>query len=513
MKNLNRRDFLKLSALLGAGTVLTGLHSRARLKDGRKPNFVILLADTMSAENLSLYGYRRHTTPNLERLAERALVYHSHFSGGNYTTPGTASILTGMYPWRHRAINLGGLVHRPLIDRNIFHLVGPEYQRVGFSQNLWADLFLRQFSEDLDQHIPSPTFIFGQEKPLVSHAFIKDQLGAYFAIDDFLLSTHHVVNPLPGSAVMGYLGLFYGLSNQDLTVVDEEHPYGMPSNGYYFFKNRELYDGILKTVLDLHQSGNPFLAYFHLMAPHSTYRPTREYVDSLEEMEFPTKQYHPLGGRANRRTLLDFRKRYDEYVANVDAEMGRLLDALGEAGVLDNTYFIITSDHGEFFERGEYGHDTPLLYNPVIHVPLMVFKPGQTSRQDVYLATSNTDLVPTILSIAGRPIPNGLEGRILPGFDRGEQESERPVFSVEAKEVSSFRPLSRVSIAMVKGTKKLVHYRGYDKYPDAYELYDLQEDDQEKRNLYKLDPLTGKRMKEELMDRFNQAETAFRNEK
>ncbi len=84
---------------------------------------------------------------------------------------------------------------------------------------------------------------------------------------------------------------------------------------------------------------------------------------------------------------------------------------------------------------------------------------------------------------------------------------------MEAKEVSSFRPLSRVSIAMVKGTKKLVHYRGYDKYPDAYELYDLQEDDQEKRNLYSLDPTTGKRMKEELMDRFNQAETTFRDEK
>ena len=513
MKNINRRDFLKLTALLSAGTALTGLKSRVRSLEDKKPNFVVLLADTMSAENLSLYGYRRHTTPNLERLAEHAIVYHSHYSGGNYTTPGTASTLTGLYPWSHRAINLGGLVRHPLEDRNIFHLLGTDYHRVGFSQNLWADLFLRQFIADLDQHIPSPTFIYGQEKPLVSHLFLKDQLGAYFAIDDFLLSTHHVVNPLSGSATMGYLGLFYGLSNQDLTLTDEEHPLGMPSNGYYFFKNRDLYDGIYQTVLDLHRNESPFFAYFHLMAPHSTYRPTREYIDSLEEMNFPTKQYHPLGGRASRKTLLEYRKTYDEYVANVDAEMGRLLDALDGAGVLNDTYFIITSDHGEFFERGEFGHDTPLLYNPVIHIPLIVFKPGQTGRLDVYRPTSNTDLAPTVLSIAGRPMPGELEGSLLPALGGDEKELERPVFSVEAKEDSSFRPLSRASIAMVKGSKKMIHYLGYEKYPDAFELYDLQEDAEEKRDLYALDTVTATRMKAELLDHFNEAERPFQNKK
>ncbi len=127
----------------------------------------------MSADNLSLYGYRRHTTPNLERLAERALVYHSHYSGGNFTTSGTASMLTGVYPWSHRAINLGGLVRRPLVDGNIYHLLGPEYHRVGFSQNLWADLFLRQFGADVDQHIPSPTFISGQEKAACQPCLFK----------------------------------------------------------------------------------------------------------------------------------------------------------------------------------------------------------------------------------------------------------------------------------------------------------------------------------------------------
>ena len=505
---MNRRDFLKLSGLTAASLALTTLRPRALQASTRKPNFVILLADTMAAANLSLYGYPRRTTPHLERLADRAIVYHSHYSGGNYTTSGTASLLTGSLPWTHRAINLGGLVRRQLADRNIFHLLGSDYHRVGFAQNLWADLFLRQFRADLDTHIPSPTFINGQEKALVSHLFKNDELGAYYALDDFLLSTHHTVNPTAGSASMGYLSLFYGLSHSDLGSADAEHPYGLPSNGYYFFKNSVLYDGIRDTVLDLHRTGNPFFAYFHLMAPHSTYRPTAQFVDTLAEMEFPTKQFHPLGGRATRRTLLEQRKVYDEYVANVDAEMGRLFDSLDAAGVLDDTYFIVTSDHGEFFERGEYGHDTPLLYDPVIRIPLMVFAPGQTQRVDVHAPTSSADVLPTLLSLAGKEVPNG-EGSPLPGLG-GSEDAERPVFSVEAKQVSAFLPLSRASISMVKGTKKLIHYKGYEKYPNAFELYDLQADGEEKRDLFLQDTVTAAKMKEELLDSLSQAEKALR---
>jgi len=509
MKKLSRRDFLKLTALVSASAALAAFRPRGLFLQGKKPNFIILLADTMSASNLSLYGYERRTTPNLERLAERALVYHSHYAGGNYTTPGTASILTGTYPWTHRAVNLGGLVRRSLADQNIFRLLGNEYQRVGFSQNLWADLFLRQFGADVDLRIPSPTFIYGQEKPLVSHAFLKDQLGAYYALDDFLLSTHHVVNPLSGSASMGYLGLLYQLGNMDAETASEQHPRGLPSNLYYFFENRTVYDGVRQTILDLRQKSDPFFAYFHLMAPHSPYRPTREFIGSLAEIDFPVKQRHPLGDHVNRRVLLENRKQYDEYVANVDAEMGRLFDALEQAGVLEDSYFIVTSDHGEMFERGVFGHATPLLYDPIVRVPLLVFAPGQSTRTDIHAPTSNADILPTLLSLAGRDIPAGVEGRLLPGLG-GTEDSARPVFSVEAKEVSSFLPFARASISMVKGAQKLIYYKGYEKYPEAFELYDMQTDAQEKRDLYlRQDTATAAQMKEELLDHLAQAERSF----
>ncbi len=67
---------------------------------------VVIVFDAFSAYNISLYGYQRETTPNIARWAERAVVYHNHNAGGNFTIPGTASLLTGTYPWTHRAFGL-----------------------------------------------------------------------------------------------------------------------------------------------------------------------------------------------------------------------------------------------------------------------------------------------------------------------------------------------------------------------------------------------------------------------
>lgn len=512
MSNLSRRDVLKLAALASGGAALTALRARgAGAFQEKKPNIVVLIADTMSAANLSLYGYERRTTPNLERLAERAVVYHSHYAGGNFTSPGAATLLTGSFAWTHRTVNLGGLVRRSLVDRNIFRLLGPEYHRAGFAQNIWADLLLRQFSDSVDWHIPSPTFIDGWGKRIVSHSFLKDPLSAYYAIDDFLISTHQVVNPLAGSSSFGYLSLFYNLAHQNVGKPDAEHPYGLPSNGYYYFKNSEVYDGVRDSILDLHSKGSPFFGYFHLISPHANYCSRREFVDSLADMEFPTKQNHPLGDKIPRRSLLDSRKAYDEFVANIDFEIGRLFDSLDQAGVLDDTYFMIASDHGEMFERGVLGHATPLLNDPIVHVPLLILPPGQKKREDVYSATSNADLLPTILALAGQPIPQGMDGRLLPRFGGEEEAAGRPIISVEAKESSSFQPLSPVSLSMIKDSKKLIYYKGYQKYHDAFELYDLRDDPQEKRDLFQQDTLAAAGMKEELLDLFAQSERSFQS--
>src|SRR5688572_11566057 len=109
MKKISRRDFLKLglkSVEMALTASLFPGHIASVKTDKKLLNIVVLVCDAMSAKNLSLYGYPRKTTPNLEKLSERAFVYHNHYANGNFTTSGTASLLTGLKPWTHRAINL-----------------------------------------------------------------------------------------------------------------------------------------------------------------------------------------------------------------------------------------------------------------------------------------------------------------------------------------------------------------------------------------------------------------------
>ena len=105
--SLSRRDFLKLSsaaALAGAVHTFPFSSAASRHQSSAHPNILVVLFDALSAEHLSLYDYPRHTSPNLDHFAEGATVYHNHHSAGNYTTPSTASLFTGTYPWTHRAL-------------------------------------------------------------------------------------------------------------------------------------------------------------------------------------------------------------------------------------------------------------------------------------------------------------------------------------------------------------------------------------------------------------------------
>ena len=202
MTRLSRRDFLKASAALIASTTLAGgssVLSSPDLQNPDKPNILIFVFDAMSARNLSVYGYGRKTTPNLEKFAEHASVYRRHYSAGNFTTSGTASMLTGLYPWTHRAINYRGMIDRQMTDHNFFGVIGKEYTRLAFTQNLWADILLHQFEKDLDVHVPSFSFSQYAESLMRPEFLPTDRDLAYFLFQDFLNLRVDDVHPFPGS--------------------------------------------------------------------------------------------------------------------------------------------------------------------------------------------------------------------------------------------------------------------------------------------------------------------------
>ena len=504
MADLNRRDFLKLAALaLPAAAFAKPLSrlSKPGAANASLPNVILLVFDALTARNLSAYGYPRKTSPNFERFAERATIFHNYNSAGNYTVPGVASLLTGMYPWTHRAVNHSGLVRRDMLDRNIFALLGGQYHRIGFAQNGWASFILTQFKKDLDAYLSPAEF------SLLAHIIgdkFPDTNLAYRALDDFMFKMERS----PSSLVFGAIERTI-LYEQAKKIPARDYPRGIPKTGAYpvYFLLEDVLAGLVKMFSE---AKSPSFSYIHLFPPHAPYAPLRQFYGKFWNDNYfpPSKPQHKLSDGQDERKVYIGRLSYDEYVATVDYEFGRFLDALDAAGVLDNSYLIVTSDHGEIFERGDKGHDTPLLYDPVIHSPLIISAPGQRARRDVYAPVNSVDILPTLLHLAGKPIPDWCEGEILPGFG-GEENYERATFSVEAKLNPAFAPFQVATISMRKRQYKLIYYKGYFGGEDWFELYNLEDDLEELVNLFDSEKSVAAQMKDEMLERLDAADREF----
>lgn len=473
---ITRRNFLKTSFWSVMGLLGSRFQPIAGGLINSSPNVIILVFDSLSARHLSLNGYQRDTTPYLRQFAEHATVYHRHYSTGNFTSPATASMLTGLYPWTHRAFDQAGLISKNHVDANLFRYLDPSYQRAAYAQNLWADLFLYQFESHLDVHIKSTAYSLLDLVDYNKGPWQKDPLSAFRAHEDFLAQDYGIPAALYGSffdKLKSYLAF-----KDTLAKWKEEYPRGVPNLGKYkvYFLPEQVFNGVSGEIVRLRE---PFVGYFHFFPPHEPYSPNRRFVGRFDDDWLPIpKALHPLSDHVPQDQLNQARRQYDEYIANVDESFGQIYLHLQQTGILDNTYLMITADHGQLFERGVHGHVTPLLYDPVIHTPLIISAPGQSARRDIYSPTSSVDILPTLIKITGATLPEWLEGNLLPGFG-GEEGNERPVFAMEAKKNSSFKPLTQATLAMIKGDYKLIWYIGYPGYHDVYELYNLKTDPEE----------------------------------
>jgi len=488
--SLNRRDFLKLSAsvaLAGALGRLPAGSSSLRASADSKPNIIVVLFDALSAFNLSLYGYRRKTSPNLERFAERAVVYHNHHSAGNFTTPSTASLFTSAYPWTHRAYNLSSLISPQVEPHNLFSMLDGAYYQFAFAQNTFADMLLYQFHKYLDRHESVDRFSLAG-RSFYDHLFRRDAIYGMKSMDQFLFKREEA-----------HGSLFFSLLN-DLTTqasyqralarLKASYPSGLPrlANSDVYFDLPLVMDGVMGMLDALPQ---PFFTYLHFMPPHMPYVPRREFIGMFNDgWNPPELKKHRLAPGVTQERLNSLRTSYDEFVADLDSQFGRLIDHLDRSGLLESSYLIFTADHGELFERGVSGHSTPLMFEPVIRVPLVIHTPGQSERVDIHSLTSNVDVLPTLLKIAGVETPQWAEGQVLPGLG-GEAEPQRRIFVVEAKANAAFSQLRKATLVLMRGPHKLVRYLGYKHYANNYEYYNLELDPSELQNLYPDHPMAG----------------------
>jgi arylsulfatase A-like enzyme len=508
---LSRRDFLKLAstmALVPALDQFAGLGRQYLGNNPDLPNVIFILFDALSAFNLSLYGYPRQTSPNLDRFASKATVYHNHRSAGNFTTPSTASLFTSTYPWTHRAYTLTGLITQSVRPNNVFRFLDDAYFQSVFTQNIYADMLLHQFEQFINHHQDLDSFTLAGNT-FYNKLFDKDAVHGLKSYDQFLFKREEAHGSL-------FLSILNDLNVQLQKLLHtgklaEIYPYGLPrlANTDLVFTLEQVMDGVLDM---LSKTPSPSFSYVHLMPPHEPYTPTSQYLGMFDDGWMPEpKKRHRLSTRVPEERLNDRRATYDEFIANLDAEFGRLINQLEKTGVLENSYVVFTSDHGELFERGVHGHSTPQLFEPVIRIPLVISSPGQNQRKDIYTNTSNVDIMPTLMNIAGLETPDRCEGSVLPGLG-GEEIPDRSLYTVEGKKNTTHGPMEKATIALVKEQHKLVYYTGYSNYDGKYELYDLNNDPDELENLYPGHP-AAEEMQAELDQAFQAADQPYRNKK
>ena len=145
---------------------------RSDSDQGGLPNVIVVVFDALSAYHIPWYGYARNTMPNIAKLLDRAVVYHQHYSAGNFTTPGTASLLTGVLPWTHRALAHNAQVGTEFVNKNIFSLFY-DYYRMSYSHNRYVNTFFRQFHANIDQFVPRED-LFIEDAKLFS-SFVNDE--------------------------------------------------------------------------------------------------------------------------------------------------------------------------------------------------------------------------------------------------------------------------------------------------------------------------------------------------
>jgi arylsulfatase A-like enzyme len=441
-----------------------------------------MVFDALTAQHLSFNGYARETTPFLAKFVESATNYHNHLAASPYTTPATGSMLTGVHAWDHRAFQLSQEPDDFYKDHNLFSLFHTEgYHTIAYTHNPHAESLLSSMLGSVDVHL-EPEALYLSETPIFLRVTKKDFNPASQSVFRAFQQEH-----LRNSLFCGQLlRSRRGIVSSDIRRWEREFPSGLPSLGIHDskFVLEETVDWILQ---ELELTPNPYLAYVHVWPPHHPYHTRKEFIDYFKNdgVGLAKKPEHLFSQGWEHTLLIDESRKYDEFLLYIDAEFKRLITTLESRDMLENTWVIFTSDHGDLFERGIWGHRGIPLYHGVNNVPLVIKAPRQLDQQEIYENTSGIDLLPTLLTIIGVDKPDWAQGDTLPPFGKEGYSSERPIVSFNPIRSSRDRKLDQGIFSISKGDYKLMLYFGLSEFEkqDMYEFYNLNDDPNELNDL------------------------------
>lgn len=341
---------------------------------GKKPlNIVLFAIDSLWADHMSCYGYRRLTTPHIDKFAQSGVLFENTFSPHIPTTPAYASMLTGMDCFSTDVVALrhkGPLTEQVATLPEILREAGYQTTCVGFSGNPSSRGFDRYL--DYDGWGPDETGKSPKAENLNRVAIPELERLAKEDAPFFLFLRH----------------------------MDPHSPYLPPAPFDQMFYSKDPCDpsvNTMKPVLEF----KPFAEYFKSWMPQG-----------ITDAEYVIAQY-------------------DGAIAYMDACIQRILTRIDELGLSENTLVIINSDHGETLMDHECYFDHHGLYDCTLHVPLIMRLPG-VLPEGVRIPGYNLhqDLVPTILELAGIDTDRQFDGQSLLPLIRGERPANYSGFYI-----------------------------------------------------------------------------------
>ncbi len=386
-------------------------------------NVLLITMDTVAAGHLGLHGYHRATSPTLVELAERGIKFDSARSVTSWTLPSHASMFTGR--WYHE-LSVGWLTPLDRTYPTLAEFLGDRgYATSGIIANTYYCATDSGLSRGFTRY---QDYIFPELTALKTTAMVSRALGGFEAI------VYFTEDWLDFTGLFGYVERVWRSLDSDrkrATTVNLE---------------------LLSWLTNRAQPERPFFAFLNYYDAHYPYQlPTgrihRFGVEpSDKHQRFLIQQWRDVDKTTLSPEGVAFAAdAYDDCIADLDEQIGALIDGLEQRGVLEHTWLIVTSDHGESFGEHArvFGHGTS-LYETEVHVPLLIVPPAGTALPRVVKeAVSLRDLAATIVDVAGQGKGSPFPGVSLARFWRQPdplQPIKSPAASTALAEVVSNDP-------------------------------------------------------------------------
>lgn len=409
----------------------------ALLPEPGKPNIVYVVAD-----DLSVAALERDMTyfPNVQELKARGVKFSNSFVSDPVCCPSRVTTMTGQYGHNH-----GVNMNNSLDYQNLEHRALP----------VWLD------------EAGYETGYFGK---YVNHGYTSSAPGWDVLEADKLLG-----GDSPDTVVEGFGA--DGLNEHGETYVEAN-----ARKAATF-------------VSDAAASGKPFFAYVSPFAPHQPPVYPREYdalwpntvaprTPSYNEADVSDKP-HYVAARSlmSASQVANVDETYRDMLRStkgVDDLLGTVTEAVEQAGELENTYVVFTSDNGFHYGQHRFGLGKWMPYEEDIRVPLLVSGPGVPAGEARSGFALNTDLAPTFAGWAGVETPGSVDGRSLEPLIAGGTEGWRNTFLVEAIR-NNFASLTRPPFKAIRTERfTYVEYESGER-----ELYDLDADPYQMRSIHR----------------------------